>query len=333
MTNKKAVIFTVNNNYFIRGSFIGKYETRPISTSDSFGLSKIILIESNIINAIRCNYNDVIKLEGMTLEFQTIQDMTVSLEDPEVSEEYLFKEDVENIKLYNIELFDQIIESNKVFGVIKGNIICSIPSPSNVVYNEKHRPELDTVILMPKPVKSRKKRVLKWPSISLKLIFRILIIFFLCFLAVKYIPEINFKNFIPKSSKSINQKIIYLKDIRGQKYINVKIYNDSKRFLLDTGASNSLISSEYLNELLDKGYISRYKNFKKPSNYIIADGSSVRGELWIFPKIRMGSVNLYDVEIGVINSDNITFLLGMSTLKKLGNYQISPKENKIIIQN
>jgi predicted aspartyl protease len=45
----------------------------------------------------------------------------------------------------------------------------------------------------------------------------------------------------------------------------------------------------------------------------------------------LGDVELKNVEVAAIEGDNITFLLGMSTLNKLGEYKISPNENLIII--
>ena len=159
-----------------------------------------------------------------------------------------------------------------------------------------------------------------------------LLFIFLCFLAVKCISEMNLKNPLPSINKTLFQKSIQLEDVKGQKFVKVDINNIQKNFLLDTGASNTLISRNFLNVLISQGFISKSKNFKKRSNYVIADGSLVTGELWVFPSIQVDGVKLYNVEIGVIDSSNITFLLGMSTLKKLGNYKISPNQNKIIIE-
>ena len=53
--------------------------------------------------------------------------------------------------------------------------------------------------------------------------------------------------------------------------------------------------------------------------------------IWRIPKIKIGSETIYNVEFSSVSSENAPFLLGMSTLERLGNYSIVPNENKIII--
>ena len=50
-----------------------------------------------------------------------------------------------------------------------------------------------------------------------------------------------------------------------------------------------------------------------------------------FQKIKIGNETIYNVEFSSISSENAPFLLGMSTLERLGNYSIVPNENLIII--
>ena len=47
--------------------------------------------------------------------------------------------------------------------------------------------------------------------------------------------------------------------------------------------------------------------------------------------MKIGSETIYNVEFSSVSSENAPFLLGMSTLERLGNYSIVPNENKIII--
>ena len=116
--------------------------------------------------------------------------------------------------------------------------------------------------------------------------------------------------------------------------VNVYINNSFSTFLLDTGASTTLISVEYLNQLINDGFINKKSNFLGAGKFKIADGSSVKGEIWNLPFITIGKIRLEDVEVVALeNIDSSEYLLGMSTLKKLGNYTIIPNENKIIIKD
>ena len=69
------------------------------------------------------------------------------------------------------------------------------------------------------------------------------------------------------------------------------------------------------------------------TEFSIANGDKVMGEIWRVPKIKLGSITLYDVQIAVISDENGPFLLGQSTLRKLGDYAIFPEKSKIVIYN
>lgn len=133
---------------------------------------------------------------------------------------------------------------------------------------------------------------------------------------------------------NVEDKFISLIDENGHKFVNIYINNSSSRFLLDTGASTTLISYSYLNQLIKDGFINKKSNFIGAGRFTIADGSTVRGELWNLPIITIGKIKLENIEVVALeNIDSSGYLLGMSTLKKLGNYTIVPNENKIIIKD
>jgi clan AA aspartic protease (TIGR02281 family) len=130
------------------------------------------------------------------------------------------------------------------------------------------------------------------------------------------------------------QTVIYLEDIKGHKFVNVDINSITNSFLLDTGASTTLISTDFINELVKEGFVSRKNNYLGTNFFQIADGTFVNGEIWKLPYITIGGIKLYDVEVAAIrNINSSSFLLGMSTLKKLGDYTIVPNKNKILIKN
>ena len=138
----------------------------------------------------------------------------------------------------------------------------------------------------------------------------------------------------PKEAVEKPQKVIYLEDIQGHKFVKTIINNTTAIFLLDTGASTTLISDNFLNELINEGFISRENNYLGIDKYTIANGSTVRGETWQLPSITIGEITLYDIKVVALKKiNNSGFLLGMSTLKKLGDYTIIPNENKILVKN
>ena len=96
----------------------------------------------------------------------------------------------------------------------------------------------------------------------------------------------------------------------------------------------TLISDDFLTELLNDCFISRENNYLGIDKFTIANGSIVKGEIWQLPSIKIGEIILYDIKVVALkNINNSGFLLGMSTLKKLGDYTIVPNDNKILVRN
>jgi clan AA aspartic protease (TIGR02281 family) len=138
----------------------------------------------------------------------------------------------------------------------------------------------------------------------------------------------------PKVTVEKPEKIIYLDDIQGNKFIKTFINNREAVFLLDTGASTTLISDDFLNELIKDNFVSHKKNYLGTKNFIMANGTLVKAQVWQLPSLTVGEIKLYNINVSVLKSiNNSGFLLGMSTLKELGNYVIVPNENKILVKN
>ena len=73
-------------------------------------------------------------------------------------------------------------------------------------------------------------------------------------------------------------------------------------------------------------------HFKRNGIYYIANGESVIAEVWKLPSMRLGNKTIYNVEVAVMPGiDDNGFLLGMSTINKLGNPKIDLANNKIVI--
>lgn len=128
------------------------------------------------------------------------------------------------------------------------------------------------------------------------------------------------------------EKFIRLIPENGHKYIYTTINGLSTTFMLDTGASTSTVSESYLNKHINSGFINRRSHFLGNGNYTTANGDNVRAEVWQIPSMTIGPKIIYNVEIAVMpNIKNSGFLLGMSTINKLGNPKIDLTFNKIII--
>ena len=142
---------------------------------------------------------------------------------------------------------------------------------------------------------------------------------------------------IPEKTTSIQSdkkviktnNIINLSTENGQKYINASINGNSKKFLLDTGASDILIPQTYLNQLRRSGYLSRNIHFKFNKNYMTASGDLVQAEVWNVPMLQVGKFKIYNVEVA--SMDDGSYLFGMSAIEKLGKVSIDLESSRIVI--
>jgi len=118
----------------------------------------------------------------------------------------------------------------------------------------------------------------------------------------------------------------------GHKFVYTSINGIPTTFMLDTGASTSTVSKSYLNKHKISGFVNRRTHFMGYANYITANGETVNAEVWQFPSITIGPKTIYNVEIAVMEGiDDDGFLLGMSTINKLGRTTIDLTNNKIIV--
>ena len=139
---------------------------------------------------------------------------------------------------------------------------------------------------------------------------------------------------LPKEIVIKPQKVIYLEDIQGHKFISTIINSNKVKFMLDTGASTTLISFDLLNKLISDDFINHDINYLGSEKFTLADGTIVKGEIWKLPSILIGDIELKNINVVALNNiRNSGFLFGMSSLKKLGNYTIMPNQNKIIVNN
>lgn len=128
-----------------------------------------------------------------------------------------------------------------------------------------------------------------------------------------------------------NTDIIYLKGNEHQKIVDVKIADKNYDFILDTGASVSLINKTTINELIENGIITN-RNFLGKDYTTTADGSKHLVELWNIPNIIVGGKKINDVNFAVMDG-NIEPLLGMNIINKLNIWKIDLEDYKIYLNN
>ena len=132
----------------------------------------------------------------------------------------------------------------------------------------------------------------------------------------------------------VNKKendVIYLQGTTNRKTIEIEIAKNSYSFLLDTGASISLISKNEINKLLERGTITKH-NFLRTDYTQTADGKKHLVEFWNLPNIIVGGKKINDVDFAVMDG-NIEPLLGMNILNKLNIWKIDLENYKIYLKN
>jgi len=113
-----------------------------------------------------------------------------------------------------------------------------------------------------------------------------------------------------------------------------KINGIALTFILDTGASNVVISVTEAAFMLKNGYLSE-DDFIGTEKYKIANGEFTEGTKVNLKSIQVGHLFLYDVEASIIHTHNSPLLLGLSLLERLGNIEIDNERAilKVVMQN
>lgn len=138
----------------------------------------------------------------------------------------------------------------------------------------------------------------------------------------------NFRNEKSTVINNSNNKNVALTKIGGVYHLPVTIGNLTKNFILDSGASDVLISQEIEKNLIDNKKITK-SNYLSPALYKIADGSIIECRRLLLPEIKIGNYIVKNV-IASINSNGNTLLLGKSFLDKFQSWTID--NNKQILK-
>lgn len=132
---------------------------------------------------------------------------------------------------------------------------------------------------------------------------------------------------VPKKDTNI----IYLKGTDNRKVVDVKIADKSYDFILDTGASISLLSKNVIVKLLGSGIISK-RNYLGKDFIKTADGKKHLVEFWNLPNIIVGGKKINDVNFAVMEGQ-LEPLLGMNIINKLNIWKIDLENYKIHLKD
>tara|TARA_Y100000385_G_C13072959_1_gene629948 strand:- start:505 stop:1107 length:603 start_codon:yes stop_codon:yes gene_type:complete len=169
------------------------------------------------------------------------------------------------------------------------------------------------------PILRAIKYISIWAAIAIFVI--ILYSFRFDFIGLKnrFLGELNPSNIQVNSA----DKIIINMSYGNHFYANVKINNKNIRFLIDTGATDMVLS---LRDARRVGIDLERLIFSKP--YQTANGISY-GASVILRDIKFGNLNLKNIPASVNNSDMGVSLLGMSFLRNFTKYEFY--QDKLIL--
>lgn len=125
--------------------------------------------------------------------------------------------------------------------------------------------------------------------------------------------------------------IIYLKGTSNRKVVDIKIDDKSYDFILDTGASISLINKTIVTQLLADGFISK-RNYLGKDLIKTADGKQHMVEFWNLPNITVGGKRILDVNFAVMEGKS-ELLLGMNIINKLNIWKIDLENYQIYLND
>ncbi|MDR1897732.1 MAG: tetratricopeptide repeat protein [Prevotellaceae bacterium] len=126
--------------------------------------------------------------------------------------------------------------------------------------------------------------------------------------------------------------VVKMKELRSGVYeIPCTVNSLPLKFIFDTGASTVTLSSVEAAFMLKNDYLTKY-DFGNSRNYQTASGDIVEGTKVRLRKIKIGELELNNIEASVVHSQNAPLLFGQSALNKLGKVSIDNKNNELTFE-
>jgi hypothetical protein len=118
--------------------------------------------------------------------------------------------------------------------------------------------------------------------------------------------------------------------VLGMHKIKITIGGVTKIWLLDSGASDLLISEDYAKELKDKGVLTE-ANYLGEGNYSLADSRIITCKRYKVNGVKIGSFQLNNVVLSVSKHAK-EFLLGKVLLNKFSRWTLDNKTDMLILK-
>ena len=118
--------------------------------------------------------------------------------------------------------------------------------------------------------------------------------------------------------------------VMGMHKIKITIGGVTKIWLLDSGASDLLISEDYAKELKDKGVLSE-SNYLGEGNYSLADSRIITCKRYKVNGVKIGRFQLNNVVLSVSKHAK-EFLLGKVLLNKFSQWTLDNKTDMLILK-
>lgn len=130
---------------------------------------------------------------------------------------------------------------------------------------------------------------------------------------------------------AFGQKVVVpFKNKNGVFEVDAKIYELSRKFIFDTGASSISFGEDFYNELITRGHINK-ANILGTTQCIIANGTCVDALVINLDYVALGEFEMQDVQATVIRTTNVPFLLGQSLLSKFGQITLDYNNSQLLI--
>ncbi|MHB1146861.1 MAG: retroviral-like aspartic protease family protein [Lutibacter sp.] len=129
-----------------------------------------------------------------------------------------------------------------------------------------------------------------------------------------------------------SQTTIKIKNVNGVFLLPCKVNGLDLTFIIDTGASDVIISSTEAIFMLKNGYLEK-EDIIGTENYLMANGNIQEGTVINLRNIKIGNHNLTNVKASIIYNLAAPLLLGQSALKQLGKFQFDYSNNTLILFN
>ncbi len=138
--------------------------------------------------------------------------------------------------------------------------------------------------------------------------------------------------FLTSTALLFSQTIIKMEKVNGVFMMPCQVNGLSLKFVFDTGASDVSISLTEALFMLKNGYL-KTTDLIGTEYYRIANGDVEEGTKIRLGLVRIGDLELRDVEASIVHSASAPLLLGQSALRRLGKIQFDSASGTLTILN